>query len=299
MRLLISGASGLVGSAARDAFADDHDIVPLVRSKDEDGVYWNPAGGKIDTAGLEAADVIIHLAGENIAGGRWTEKKKSAILDSRVQGTTLLCEALANAERKPSLLLAASAMGYYGDHGSDVVDEDSLPGDDFLANVCMAWEEATRPAANAGIRVINMRFGLILSGQGGPLKKMELPFKLGLGGVLGSGNQYMSWVSIHDVVGVMRFAMETPALEGPVNVVSPNPVTNRTFTKTLGRILGRPTILPAPAFALRLALGEMADELLLASIRVEPRKLLDKGYPFRRPTLEGALRQELGRGAAP
>ncbi len=236
---------------------------------------------------------MVHLAGESIASGRWTVARKREIRDSRVLGTRLLSEALARMPRPPQVLLCASAIGYYGDCGSDVLKEDSPPGSDFLADVCKAWEAATAPAAQKGIRVVHLRSGIILSPKGGALAKMLFPFRMGAGGIIGSGKQYMSWIALDDTLGVIAFALQTPSLHGPVNVVAPNAVTNAEFTKTLGRVLHRPTIFPMPAFAARLAFGEMADALLLSSARVEPAALLRAGYHFQWRDLESALRHLL------
>jgi hypothetical protein len=256
-------------------------------------VYWDPAAGKIDAAALEGHDAVVHLAGENISQ-RWTAKQKSKILESRIRSTRLLVEALARLTNPPNVLVSASAIGYYGNRGDEILQEDSAAGIGFLPEVCREWEAATQPAAEAGIRVVNLRFGLILSPGGGALAKMFLPFKMGVGGVLGSGRQYWSWISIDDIIGVIHHALRNESLQGPVNAVSPNPVTNREFTKILGHVLKRPTLFPVPAFTLRLVFGEMADEMLLASARVQPAKLLNSGYDFRYPELEGALRHLLG-----
>jgi hypothetical protein len=244
---------------------------------------------------LEGLDAIVHLAGEPIASGRWNAIKKARIRDSRVQGTRLLCDALSHVSRPPAALICASAIGYYGDRGDEVLTESSSNGTGFLAEVCRDWEVATEPARQKGIRVVNTRFGVILSTGGGALAKMLTPFKMGVGGIIGSGRQYMSCISIDDCVGAIVHALNTNSLSGPVNVVGPAPVTNRVFTKTLGKILERPTIFPMPAFAARLAFGEMADELLLGSQRVEPKKLLESGYSFRQGDLETALRHVLVR----
>jgi uncharacterized protein (TIGR01777 family) len=261
-------------------------------------VHWQPETGSIATPGLEGLDAVVHLAGENIAAGRWTAEKKASIRDSRVQGTHLLCDALAQLVNPPKVLVSASAIGYYGDRGAEVLREDSRPGRDFLADVCRAWEAATAPAAQRGIRVVNLRFGIVLSAAGGALAKMLLPFKLGAGGIIGSGQQYMSWIALDDVVGAIHHTLITDTLHGPVNAVAPNPVTNAVFTKTLGRVLWRPTLFPLPAFVARAAFGEMADALLLASTRVEPARLKDTHYAFRYPELEGALRHVLGKARA-
>jgi hypothetical protein len=243
----------------------------------------------VDLEGAEDIDVVVHLAGENISEGRWNASKKARIIDSRVKGTRLLAEFFAAADHKPSAIVSASAVGFYGDSGEMVVDESSEPGDGFLADVCKKWEEATAAAVQAGIRVVNIRLGVVLSAAGGALKKMLLPFRLGVGGVIGSGNQFMSWISIEDVVEAIQYAMVNDSLVGPVNLVSPNAVTNREFTRALGRALHRPTMFPMPAFAARLVFGEMADELLLAGTRAVPRKLMECGYEFRHPELTEAL----------
>jgi len=232
---------------------------------------------------------VVHLAGENIAEGRWNSQKKGRILDSRVRGTKLLAEFFAASEHKPRIIVSASAVGVYGDRGEELVDETSGFGIGFLADVGRQWEGATASGIDAGIRVVNVRFGMVLSTAGGALKKMLLPFRMGLGGVIGSGKQYMSWVSIDDVVGMIQYVIENDSMRGPVNLVSPNPLSNREFTKTLGRVLHRPTIFPIPGFAVRIAFGEMADELLLSSIRAVPKKLMDSGYKFRHPELREAL----------
>jgi uncharacterized protein (TIGR01777 family) len=242
---------------------------------------------------LEGIDAAIHLAGENIAARRWVAAQKKRIRDSRVQGTRLISVGLAEMKRPPRVLVSASAIGWYGDRGAELLDETSDAGEGFLAGVTRDWEAATRPASDAGIRVVLLRFGLILSRQGGALTKMLTPFKLGGGGRIGDGQQYWSWVSIDDAVGAVRHALITESLSGPVNVVAPEAVTNQEFTRTLGRVLRRPTLMPIPAFAARLALGEMADELLLASARVQPVRLMESGYEFQHGSLEAALRHVL------
>jgi uncharacterized protein (TIGR01777 family) len=300
MNILVSGSTGLVGTALIPALtAGGNEVVRLVRSKSrspsKELIGWDPEANYIDAAGLEGLDGIVHLAGESIASGRWTALKKARIRDSRVRGTRLLCEALAHASRPPAVFVCASAIGFYGDRGDEVLTEASAGGKGFLAEVCRDWEAATEFARQKGIRVVNLRFGVILSARGGALAKMLTPFKMGAGGVIGSGRQYMSCIAIDDVVRAIQHALSTHSLSGPVNVVDPAPLTNRDFTKTLGKILGRPTILPAPAFALRTLLGEMADELLLSSARVEPKKLLQSGFQFQYPELESALRHVLGK----
>ncbi len=240
-------------------------------------------------------DAVVHLAGENISAGRWTDARKARIRDSRVQGTRLLCESLVGLSQPPKVLVCASAVGYYGDRKDEVLTEESTPGAGFLAEVCREWEEAAESAAQASIRVVYLRTGIVLSPSGGALAKMLLPFKLGLGGRIGGGGQYMSWIALNDAIGAIHHAIVTEALRGPANLVAPSPVTNLEFTKTLGRVLSRPTIFPLPGFVARLVLGEMADGLLLASTRAEPARLLGTGYVFRHPELEGALRYLLGK----
>ena len=298
MKVLISGSSGLVGSAlVRLLEGSGHEVVRLVRRTPDPGggtaANWDPAAGTIDAAALEGLDGVVHLAGENIAGGRWNQALKERIRSSRVDGTRLLAETLAGLDRPPQCLLSASAIGFYADRGDEQLDESSPVGAGFLADVCRAWESAAEPAREAGIRVVNLRIGVVLASDGGALKKMLLPFKLGLGGRVGSGRQWWSWIAIDDVVGAIQHALLTESLTGPLNLVAPNPATNLEFTKALGRVLRRPTVFPMPAFAARLALGEMADELLLASTRVDARRLTDSGYEFRCPGLDGALRHVL------
>jgi uncharacterized protein (TIGR01777 family) len=294
MKILISGASGLIGSAfARAAKDAGHLTVPLVRRKGlPSSLYWNPDDGTIDAAGLEGVDAVVHLAGESIASGRWTAEKKARILNSRRRGTELLSSALVALKRRPAVLVSASAIGFYGDCGDRVLTEDSAPGSDFLARVCLEWERATTPASEAGIRVVHLRTGLVLAKTGGALSKMALPFRLGVGGRIGSGNQYMSWIDLEDEIAVILYCLQNE-IRGPVNSVAPSPVTNAEFARVLGRVLSRPSLFPLPAFAARLALGEMADALLLASQRVEPAKLLSGGYTFRHTNLEDTLRRIL------
>ncbi len=294
MRILVSGASGLVGSAIVRRFASPADeVVRLVRRESGPGpaeVPWNPEAGTIAAEGLEGLDAVVHLAGENLGTGRWTRAKKARIRTSRVDGTRLLASALAGLKRPPKVLISASAVGFYGNRGDEELDEQSPPGTGFLAGLCRDWEAATEPAAQAGIRVVTARFGVILAREGGALARMLPIFRLGLGGRLGSGRQFMSWITLDDALGALRFVVADDSLSGPVNLVAPNPVTNREFTKTLGRVLHRPTLLPAPALALRIALGEMAGEMLLASARVLPRRLLASGFRPTARALEPALR---------
>jgi len=298
-KVLVAGASGLVGSALVPALiADGKQVTRLVRSSPREGeLEWHPNHDEIDTATLDGFDAIINLAGENIAGGRWTDAQKRKIRDSRVNGTHLLSEAMAKLARKPRIFLCASATGFYGDRGDEILDEESESGGGFLAGVCREWEQATEPAAKAGVRVVNLRFGPILAREGGMMAKLLTPFKMGVGGKVGSGKQYISWVAIDDVVGAIKLGLSDDSLRGPLNVVSPNPVTNEEFTKTLGDVLSRPTALSMPAFAARLAFGEMADEMLLVSQRVVPKKLKDAGYEFHLPELEGTFRKYLSQKA--
>jgi len=299
MKVLVSGSTGLIGSAlARELAGNGHGVTPLVRTSAKGrsgGVRWDPEAGIVDAARMEGHDAVVHLAGENIAGARWTPERKARIRDSRVGGTRLLCDCLRRLDRPPQVLVCASATGYYGDRGSEVLREESPPGEGFLADVCREWEAAAEGAARIGLRVVNLRIGMVLSAEGGALGTMLPAFRAGAGGRIGSGDQYMSWIALPDLVGVIRQALSSASLEGPVNAVAPHPVTNREFTKTLGRVLGRPTVALLPAFAARLLFGEMADELLLAGARVEPAKLLLSGYRFLYPELEGALRGVLGK----
>lgn len=304
MNVLISGSTGLVGSALIPFLTSGgHEVVRLLRvkgsstlqSSSKEAVYWDPDGGRINPSDLEGLDAVVHLAGDPIASGRWTAAKKARIRDSRAFGTQFLCEALANCDRPPRVLVSASAIGFYGDCGDEVLTEASPPGRGFLAEVCREWEDATQPAVSKGIRVVNLRTGVVLSPAGGALAKMLTPFKLGVGGVLGSGRQFMSWISIDDLIGAIHHCLINSSVSGPVNGTAPSPVCNREFTQSLGRVLHRPTIFPMPAFAARLAFGEMADELLLSSQRVQPQRLKETGYPFQHPTLDSALRHELGR----
>ena len=297
MKILVSGSHGLVGKALTHALTDEgHEVVRLVRRERSVGspeVEWYPDQGRIDAARLEGIEAAIHLAGDNIAGGRGTARKKRTIRESRVQGTLLLSEALASLSRPPSIVISASAIGIYGNRGDELLTEQSLPGKDFLANVCIDWEAATISATEKGIRTTHARFGVILDAREGALAKMLPPFRAGIGGKIGAGNQWMSWVALDDVVAALKFLLADRTIQGPVNVVAPNPVTNEEFTKTLGRVLSRATFLPMPAFAARLAFGEMADALLLSSQKVEPAVLEDNGFLFTWPTLEPALKHIL------
>ena len=293
MKILMSGAHGLVGKAlSASLIREGHEIVRLVRRERVVGqpeIEWHPNQGRIDAEHLEGFDAIVHLAGESIASGRWTEEKKRKIRESRVLGTTLLSESLAGLRHPPKAFVCASAIGFYGDRADELLNESSAPGTGFLSEVCIEWEEATGAAVAAGIRTIKTRFGIILAADGGALEKMLTPFKLGVGGRLGDGKQWMSWIAIEDVVGGLRYVIDNNSIKGPVNFVAPNPVTNSEFTETLGEVLSRPTVFPMPGFAARLAFGEMADALLLSSARVEPKVLVDRGYSFRHSTLKSAL----------
>ena len=298
MHIAVTGSTGLIGSALVPFLTvGGHRVSRLVRGHAVglDCIRWDPAKGVRDVALLEGLDGLVHLAGENIAGGRWTAARKAAIHRSRVEGTQRLCEVLARLARPPRVLVCASAIGYYGDRGDQVLMEEAPPGNDFLALVCREWEEAAAAAAKAGIRVVNLRFGIVLSPAGGALRKMLLPFRLGAGGRIGNGRQYWSWIALDDVMGAIHHALVTGSLGGAVNAVAPSPVTNAEFTRVLGRVLRRPAITPLPAFAARILLGEMADALLLASTRVMPKRLQETDYRFRHPDLEGALRHLLGR----
>jgi len=296
MRVLIAGASGLVGSALIPALeAEGYEVTRLVRKLAGTGeIEWHPNNDQLDTAQLEGFDAVINLAGENIAGGRWTDDQKRKIRDSRVNGTHLLSEAIVKLSTRPGVFVCASATGIYGDRDDEILDEQSDSGGGFLAGVCREWEQATAPAVAAGVRTVNLRFGPILAREGGMLAKLLTPFKMGMGGKVGSGKQYISWVAIEDAVGAIKIALSDESIRGPLNVVSPNPVTNEVFTKTLGHVLSRPTALAIPAFAAKLAFGEMADEMLLTSQRVVPKRLIEAGYEFQQPELEGALRKHLG-----
>lgn len=291
MNILVTGATGLVGSVLVPHLeAQGHRIRKLVRTEPaaDNEFFWDPEE-TLDMSSLKDLDSVIHLAGESISEGRWTAEKKARIRESRVKGTKLLAGSLAELSHPPKTLICASAMGYYGDRGAEILTEGASPGTGFLPEVCQQWEAAAEPAKEKGIRVVYLRFGLILSSKGGALKKMLPPFKMGVGGKVGSGDQYYSWIAIDDVSGVIDHVLKNESVEGPTNIVSPNPITNLEFTKAIGRVLHRPTLFAIPSTAARLAFGEMADALLLSSTRVHPEKLLATNYVFRYPELEGAL----------
>jgi hypothetical protein len=298
-RILVSGASGLVGSALVPSLkAGGARIARLVRTEaasrpgsDEELIPWN-AKQPISPDVVSGFDAVIHLAGESIVG-RWTDAKKARIRDSRIPATTNLAQALAQTKVKPGVFICASAIGYYGDRGDEVLNEKSPPGAGFAASLARAWEESTAAAVDAGIRSVQMRIGIVLAASGGALPKMLPPFKFGLGGRLGSGRQWMSWIDLSDVIGAIHHILRSDLLQGPVNLVAPKPVTNADFTKILASVLSRPAIFPVPAFAMRLAFGQMADELLLASGRVEPTQLIASGYPFRYSDLRSSLKDIL------
>jgi uncharacterized protein (TIGR01777 family) len=297
LRIAVSGGGGLVGSALAAALGGEgHRVVGLVRRKSAAGpdeVLWDPATGRIDTAALEGVDAMVHLAGENIASARWSAAQKERIRTSRIEGTRLVAGALAGLARPPRVLVNASAIGYYGDRDDELLDEDSASGSGFLAETCVAWEAATEPAYRAGLRVVLLRIGIVLSMAGGALGRMLTPFRLGLGGRVGDGRQFMSWIALDDLVEVIRRAVLDESLAGPINAVAPRPVRNAEFTRALGRALRRPTPLPVPAWAVRLAFGEMGEALLLAGARVAPARLERAGFAFRHADVGAALRSIL------
>lgn len=299
MNIAVSGSHGLIGSALGPLLTTQgHQVKRMVRRASESSsndIVWSPGDESIDPAKLEGLDCIVHLAGENIADGRWSDEKKKAIYDSRVKRTRTLCEAIAKMKTPPAVLVCASAIGYYGDRGDQELDERSSKGTGFLSNLCLEWEEATNAAKEAGVRVVNIRIGVVLSPKGGALAKMLPPFQMGAGGPIGNGKQYMSWISVDDVAGAINHCITESTVSGAVNLVAPRPVTNGEFTNSLGKVLFRPTFFPVPDFAARLVFGEMADELLLSSTRVEPSKLQETGYQFMYPDIESALRHVLGK----
>ncbi len=296
MRVLVSGTGGLIGSRLAARLAGlGHTVVPLVRRRGDGNVFYDPERGEIDRAGLSAAeiDAAVHLGGAGVADRRWSDARKREVRDSRTRATRLLAEALAGLEARPRVLVSASAVGYYGVQpegpAAPPLTEDAPPGDDFLAQVCVAWEAAAGPARAAGIRVAHPRFGVVLATQGGALAKMLPAFRVGAGGPVGSGRQVMSWIALEDAVDALVFALETEALRGPFNTVAPEPVTNAEFARALGRALRRPALLPVPAAAISLLFGEMGRVLLLGGQRVVPARLAEAGFRFRYPALDGAL----------
>lgn len=293
MKILITGASGLVGKELQKSFAEKgYDMLLASRSepKDENHVQWTIEEGFTEPERLEGIDVVVHLAGENVSGGiRWTDDKKKAIRDSRVLGTRNVVDAISKLKKKPHTFISSSAIGFYGERGDEEVTESSAAGDNFLAGVCKEWEAESRRAEDAGIRTVLLRTGIVLSKDGGALGTMLTPFKLGVGGVVGSGKQWMSWISMDDEIAIINFAIENENIRGAVNAVSPNPATNEEFTKTLGEVLYRPTFIPLPEFAVSMIFGEMGDALLLASTKVMPKRLEDAGFEFKFPNLKEAI----------
>lgn len=299
LTVVISGASGLIGSSLRHFLTTGgHRVIRLVRDSREagpDAIYWNPHTGEIDAHGLAGADAVVHLAGSSIAGGRWTDARKKSIHDSRTMGTGLVARTLAGLRDGPRTLVSMSAVGFYGNRGAERLTESAGAGKGFLGQVTRDWEDATRPAERAGVRVVRLRAGVAISPAGGALGQMLLPFKMGVGGRLGSGKQYFSWIDVDDLVALIVHALYEEALQGPVNATAPNAVTNATFTDALGRVLGRPTLLPVPAFAVKAAFGQLGEEALLWGQRVIPEKALASGFRFAYEGIEDSLRFQLGK----
>ena len=296
-RIVISGASGLVGrSLLKLLTSRGHVVLRLVREqpRSDSEIAWDPVRGELESTALEDVHTVVHLAGANIAERRWSEARKRVLLESREHGTRLLCETLACTRKPPELLIVASAVGYYGDRGDEWLDERSAPGQGFLPELCQAWEAATEPARRAGIRVVNLRLGVVLAAQGGALARMLTPFRLGVGGVVGNGRQYLSWIALEDVLRVVEHLIASSEVAGPLNAVAPTPVTNREFTRILARVLHRPAVLPVPAFLCRAVFGELGQVLLLEGARVRCTRLERSGFHFRYRDLESALRAELG-----
>lgn len=290
MNILITGASGLIGSKLVEHFVNEgHSMFSLQRNKNSDSTsFWNFDRLNAEGSSLKF-DAVIHLAGENIADGRWTRRKKALILNSRIDGTKELAEFCSALHHKPEVFISASAIGYYGDQGDTILEETSSTGTNFVAEVCREWEKASRTAQEAGVRVVNVRIGMVLSGKGGTLSTMLPSFKLGIAGIVGDGKQYVSWVDIRDIVSITHFIINEPTISGPVNLVSPHPATNYEFTKALGKVLNKPTIMRMPAFVARTVLGQMGSELVLSSTRVMPKVLTDKGYSFVAENLEESI----------
>jgi uncharacterized protein (TIGR01777 family) len=296
MRILITGATGLIGNALRRSFAErGYEMLLASRGEPKDGSYiqWTIENGFTEPERLEGLDAVVHLAGESVAGLRWTDEKKKSILDSRVLGTRNVVDAISKLSDKPKVLVSASAIGFYGERGDEELTESSAIGDNFLARVSREWEAESRRAEDAGIRTVLLRTGIVLSKDGGALATMLMPFRLGLGGVVGSGKQWMSWITLDDHIDVINFVIEHETIRGAVNSTSPNPVTNEEFTKVLGLVLYRPTFIPLPEFAVSMMFGEMGDELLLTSTRVIPKRLLDARFVFQYPKLKPALEHTL------
>lgn len=293
MRIAITGASGLVGSALIPVLtAAGHQVLRLVRrTPAQNEIAWDPERGQLDREALEGVDAVIHLAGENVGEGRWTEERKHRILESRTKGTRLLAENLAALKQKPSVLISASAVGYYGNRGDETITETSLVGSGFLSDVCVAWEAAADAARAAGIRVVHPRIGVVLSHAGGALPKMALPVRMGVGGAVGSGQQYIPWISMADLIGSLQWFLEKP-VEGVFNVCAPGPVSSQQLNACLGKVLHRPVFLKVPAFAIRGIFGQMGEEVLLGGAKVVPQRLLQAGFVFKDSDLEALLRQE-------
>lgn len=293
----ISGATGLVGTELSSLLQSEGKSVTAISRKEggsyQDSIMWDPESGLTNPARLESVDAIVHLAGESIASGRWTSKLKNKIKRSRVQGTRTLVQSIAAVEKRPKVLVCASAIGFYGDRGIEELTESSSRGTGFLADVCKEWEDEANAAKELGLRVVNVRIGVVMSPKGGALQKMLLPFKMGAGGIVGSGKQFWSWIGLHDLTRVIAHCVNDESIEGPVNAVSPQPLTNKEFTKDVGSVLKRPTILPLPGFMAKLVLGEMAEALLLASTKVLPTKLQASGFEFKHPDLKSCLKHEL------
>lgn len=293
MKHLITGGTGLIGQKLQDRLKKRGDeVFVLTRKKDTSSphhLYWNPDDRVLDSNHFKDIDTVFHLAGESIAEGRWTPARKERIKQSRIQSTQLLVQAIAKSGHKPKNFFSASAVGFYGDTGDKIVDENQAPGKGFLAEVGQQWEESSQPLREQGIRLVHMRIGVVLSPEGGALQKMLLPFKMGLGGPLGSGDQYWSWITLDDILNAMEFLLDHEEIKGPVNFVSPQPLTNKEFTKALGQALHRPTVFQAPGFALKMAMGEMAQELLLASAGAKPKVLEEAGFAFEHPDIHTAF----------
>lgn len=301
-RVCVTGSSGLVGSAlVAELTQDGVNVTRFVRDRALAGygaAYWSPARNEIDAEALEGVDAVVHLAGEGVADRRWTKARKQLILDSRVQSTTLLARAIAGCAQKPRVLISASGVGYYGNQPRAAMDEQGPQGNGFLADVCKQWEAATAAASEAGVRVVHARFGMVLSKDGGALPKLVTPIRAGVGGRLGSGEQHVPWITLDDAVAALRFMIENPAFRGPVNVVAPEPCTNAELTAMIAKVCHRRAVLPVPAFALKVGLGEMAEELLLSGANVRPRALESAGFRFDHPRLEDALTEVLQSGGA-